>query len=220
MSKATSTDLEFFFDPICPFAWITSRWVNEVSAQREYTVEWRFICLAIINENADYSNFPPNYPLLHGLGKRLLRIAAAIRSEVGNDGVARFYTACGEHLHHRGVSMAIFGGDPIPENLIETILSDADLPASLAVQADNEEHDKLLRQESELAFSRTGPDVGTPILTFTPGTETEASLFGPVISSIPRGKQAVELWAAVETMARTPGFAELKRTIRAPLSFE
>lgn len=220
MNKPSSFDLEFFFDPICPFAWITSRWVNEVSSQRDYAVEWRFICLAIINEDADYSNFPPNYPLLHGLGKRLLRITAAVREEFGNEAVARFYTACGEHLHHRGVSMSIFGGEPIPVDLIENILSDAELPVSLTEQADNGAHDVLLRAETELAFSRTGPDVGTPILTFAPGTDTEASLFGPVISSIPRGKQAVELWAAVETMARTPGFAELKRTHRAPLSFD
>ena len=220
MRMATTTDLEFFFDPICPFAWVTSRWVEEVVKLRDISVEWKFIALAIVNEDTDYSNFPPAYPALHGLGRRLLRVAAAARAEGGNDAVAAFYTAAGERMHHDGVSVAVFGGEPIPENLVAEVIAAAGLDASLVSAADDESWDALLREETELSLSRTGRDVGTPILTFAPGTDREASLFGPVISSIPRGDAALELWDAVQTLARTPGFAELKRSLRDPLSFD
>ena len=220
MQMATTSDLEFFFDPICPFAWVTSRWVVEVSELRSVTVEWKFIALAIVNEETDYSKFPPAYPALHGLGRRLLRVAAAARAEGGNEAVGAFYTAAGERMHHDGVSVAVFGGDPIPENLVAEVVAAAGLDASLAAAADDESWDALLREETDQSLGRTGRDVGTPILTFAPGTDREASLFGPVISSIPRGDAALELWDAVQTLARTPGFAELKRSMRDPLSFD
>lgn len=217
---ATTPDLEFFFDPICPFAWVTSRWVDEVAKLRGITIEWKFIALAIVNEETDYSKFPPAYPSLHGLGRRLLRVAAAARASGGNEAVAAFYTAAGERMHHDGVSVAVFGGEAIPENLVAEVIAAAGLDASLVSAADDESWDALLREETELSLSRTGRDVGTPILTFAPGSDREASLFGPVISSIPRGNAALELWDAVQTLARTPGFAELKRSLRDPLSFD
>lgn len=218
------TDLEFFFDPVCPFAWITSRWVKEVADQRPLAVEWRFISLAILNEDTDYSQFPPAYPDLHRLGTRLLRVAAAARSDAdgaeGNELVDRLYTAAGLRLHNGGVSFAVFGGEPVPDGIVTDILRDAGLAPSLAAAADDTDLDAVLRTETELALSRAGRDVGTPILTFAPGSATECSLFGPVISSIPRGAKAVELWDAVETLARTPGFAEFKRSLRDELSFD
>ena len=216
---SSSADLEFFFDPICPFAWVTSRWVTDVAAQRDLDVQWRFIALAIVNAETDYSKFPPAYPSLHGLGRDMLRVAAAVRDAGGNDAVAAFYTAAGQRMHLEGVSASVFRGDPIPEDLISGIVADAGLGAWLAAAASDDSYDALLREETELALSRTGRDVGTPILTFTPGTETEASLFGPVISKAPTGAAALELWDAVATLARTPGFAELKRSLRDPLDF-
>lgn len=215
----SSADLEFFFDPICPFAWVTSRWVTEVAATRGLDVQWRFIALAIVNEDTDYSKFPPAYPSLHGLGRRLLRVAAAAREVGGNDAVAALYSAAGQRMHVEAMSFAVFGGEPIPESLVAEVVAAAGLDPALAAAADDERHDALLREETELAFSRTGRDVGTPILTFDPGTETEASLFGPVISKAPKGAASLELWDAVVTLARTPGFAELKRSLRDPLDF-
>lgn len=215
----STSDLEFFFDPICPFAWVTSRWVVDVAAQRDLDVTWRFICLAIVNEDTDYSTFPPAYPMLHATGRRLLRVAAAVRESGGNEAVGAFYTAAGQRMHLDGLSMAIFGGTEVPDDLVAGVLTAAGLDASLASAADDEHHDVLLREETELAFSRTGRDVGTPILTFTPGADTECSLFGPVISKAPKGEAALELWDAVATVARTPGFAELKRSLRDPLDF-
>lgn len=215
-----STDLEFFFDPICPFAWITSRWIHEVIDLRGISVEWRFISLAIINEDADYSKFPPGYPALHAAGRRLLRVAAAARATEGNDAVDRLYTAAGQTLHVDGLSMRVFGGEEVPTTLIADIVASAGLDPSLAAAADDESYDEVLRTETELAFSRTGRDVGTPIITYSPGTDREASLFGPVISQAPRGDEALELFDAVWTVARTKSFAELKRSDRAALVFD
>jgi 2-hydroxychromene-2-carboxylate isomerase len=138
VGMASSPDLEFFFDPICPFAWVTSRWVVEVAQQRDVAIEWKFIALAIVNEDTDYSKFPPAYPSLHGLGRRLLRVAAAARAEGGNDAVAALYTAAGERMHHDGVSVAVFGGEPIPENLVAEVVAAAGLDASLVAAADDE----------------------------------------------------------------------------------
>ena len=216
---STTADLEFFFDPICPFAWITSRWVADVATQRGLDVQWRFIALAIVNAETDYSKFPPAYPSLHGLGRDMLRVAAAARDAGGNDAVAAFYTAAGKRMHLEGVSASVFSGTPIPVNLIREVVADAGLGAWLAAAATDDSYDAILREETELALSRTGRDVGTPILTFNPGTTIEASLFGPVISKAPKGDAAVELWDAVAIMARTPGFAELKRSLRDPLDF-
>lgn len=207
-------DLEFFFDPVCPFAWITSRWVTEVQAQTGYSVRWRFISLAIVNEDKDYSQFPPAYGLVHGTGKRWLRVAAAVDADAGNDGVAAFYTALGTRLHTAGVSRAVLGGAPLPDDLLPGALADAGLDPVFAAAVDDGSRDDVLRADTGLALGRTGPDVGTPILTFDPGTDRENSLFGPVISRIPRGADAVALWDAVRTLAATPGFAEFKRSLR------
>jgi len=217
---SNSVDLEFFFDPMCPFAWITSRWVVEVAEQRPISVQWRFISLAIINATTNYSKFPPAYPSLHALGRSLLRVAAAARAAGGNEAVAAFYTACGEKIHEGGVSVAMFNGESIPETLIADLIAAAGLDASLLDSADDATWDPVLEEETELSLGRTGRDVGTPILTFAPGTDGETSMFGPVISSIPRGEAAIELWDAVQTLARTPGFAELKRSLRDPITFD
>src|SRR6478609_1013924 len=114
---ADPSDIEFFFDPICPFAWITSRWITDVAPRRGATVAWRFISLAVVNEGKDYATeFPPAYPVLHGLGRDLLRVAAAAREAGGNDAVAAFYTACGARLHVEGGTTALWRGEPVPDD--------------------------------------------------------------------------------------------------------
>ena len=212
-------DLEFFFDPVCPFAWITSRWVCEVQERSGYSVRWRFISLAIVNEAKDYSQFPPAYATVHGAGKRWLRIAAAVDEVSGNDAVAAFYTALGTALHTSGLSRRVLEGEALPGDLAEQALVAAGLDPALAAAADDEARDAVLRSDTEIALGRTGRDVGTPILTFDPGTDRENSLFGPVISRIPRGDDAVALWDAVRTLAATPGFAEFKRSLRDEIDF-
>jgi 2-hydroxychromene-2-carboxylate isomerase len=205
-------DIEFFFDPICPWAWITSRLTVEVASQRDLAVDWRFICLRIVNESKDYDkDFAPGYVNSHEAGRKMLRIAAAARRDGGNAAVGELYSAFGEQLHTGGRSKELREGD---QSAIEEAVELAGLPAALLSAGDDESLDEVLRAETEAALARTGKDVGTPIVTFAPGTERETSFFGPVVARIPRGEEALRIWDAVEVLARTPGFAELKRSAR------
>lgn len=221
-----AADLDFFFDPVCPWAWITSRWVTEVVDQTDYQVDWKFISLRVVNKDRNYAdNFPPYYPLVHGLGFDLLKVCAAVRASGGNSAVANLYTELGNRIHNSGLSASITKNPKIDiaelrRNLINESLAAGGLNPDLAEAADDDSYDQVVKSETELALSRAGEDVGTPILTFTPNTDNENSLFGPVIATIPRGAEAVQLWDAVRTMAAVPGFAELKRSLRVAPSFE
>ena len=212
------SDIEFFLDPVCPWAWITSRFVTEVSEQTDLDVTWRFISLRIVNEDKDYAKeFPPRYPLLHGMGTSMLRVAAAARGEGGNDAVARLYTEFGVRMHDQGASVRLWNGEDAGD-LVTPSLEAAGLPPGLAAAADDESWDEVLRAETDVALGRTGKDVGTPIITFDLDRPVETSLFGPVINRIPRGREAVDLWNALEVVARS-GVSELKRSLRGDISF-
>ena len=211
------SDLEFFFDPVCPWAWITSRWVDEVSKQRNYDVTWRFISLRMINEEIGYGADSEPWRAAHAAGSRMLRAAAYAREKAGNDAVAGLYEAVGTSLHNNG------NREGFVENTtyyLVDALSRAGLDPDWASGADNEDFDAILREETNLAFSRTGKGVGTPILTFKPGQANEGSFFGPVISKAPRGADALKLWDAIETLATTSGMAELKRSLRSAPIFD
>jgi len=203
-------DLEFFFDPVCPWAWITSRWAEEVASRRTLDVDWRFICLKMVNKDLDYDkDFPKGYVAGHGTGQKLLRVAAALREAQGREAIGPFYTRVGSDLHVEGRR------DEIVEEWaagFPDYLSSIGIEPKLAAAANDESWDEVLEAETEEALSRVGRDVGTPIITF--GGDTQASFFGPVISRIPRGEEAVRLWDAVELVARTPGMTELKRSLR------
>jgi hypothetical protein len=210
------TSIEFFFDPVCPFAWLTSRWAVEVADQRsDVDIEWRFISLLYLNEGKDV---PEMFRRGHRFGLGLLRIAAAVRAEHGNDGVAAVYTAFGDKLHTEGGSAALFAGED-PQPLLVDALAAARLPASYAELAEDASRDGLIRSETELALSRTGPDVGTPIITYDLDRPESSSYFGPVINRIPRGAEALELWDAIVTLTRVEGMSELKRSLRGDLDF-
>lgn len=209
-------DLEFFFDPVCPFAWITSRWVTEVQQIRSYDVQWRFISLRIINEDVVADWYDDAYKASHLAGTYGLRVADAVRLSGDNAAVAALYTALGTAIHN-GKRRPELSADPVA--FMTEILQIAGLPTEYAAAALDDSHDQFLRAETEEAFSRTGRNVGTPILTFHPGQADEGSFFGPVISSIPRGAEATRLWDAVEVLATTSGMAELKRSNRAALDF-
>jgi len=212
-------DIEFFLDPVCPWAWITSRFVTEVSEQTDLDVAWRFISLRMVNEDKDYGKeFPPRYPMLHGMGTSMLRVLAAARGEGGNDAVARLYTEFGVRMHVQGGSVKLWNGED-PGDLVTPSLADAGLPVGLATAAGDESWDEVLRAETDIALSRTGKDLGTPIITFDTARPDETSLFGPVINRIPRGQEAVDLWSALLVVACTPGLAELKRSLRGEIDF-
>jgi hypothetical protein len=188
----------------------------EVQQQREYTVTWRFISLKVLNEHVDAEWYTPERKASHLRGTFGLRVANALRSE-RPERVGDLYTALGQALHRdqRGAELS---ADPV--GFMVGVLETLGLPTSLAEAALDESHDATLRAETELALSRTGKDVGTPILTFHPGAANEASFFGPVIASIPRGDEAVKLWDAVEVIATSSGMAELKRSNRGSINFD
>lgn len=208
------SDVDFFFDPVCPWAWITSRWVTEVATLSNLKVNWKFISLKMVNVQRDYENdFPPGHGQTHTLGLGLLRLANAVREQSGNSGVARFYTALGtaihidknqSELHHPAVVANLLDVNGLDGHLVEAM--------------EDSNRDRLIQDETELALTRAGRDVGTPVITFAP--PDGPSFFGPVISRIPRGKEALELWDATERIARFPGFAELKRSMREAPQFE
>lgn len=204
-------DLEFFFDPVCPWAWITSRWVTEVQQLRAYDVRWRFISLAVINEDRVADWYTPAYRAGHVAGLMGLRVADALRLTADNASVARLYTVLGTAFHP-GKRREEFQQNPV--EFMKSALDEAACDDSLADHVYDESHDEYIRADTALAFERTGEDVGTPILTFRPGAPDEASFFGPVISTIPRGEAAVKLWDAIELIATTSGMAELKRSNR------
>ncbi len=212
-----AADLDFFFDPACPWAWITSRWVANVSEQRSYEINWRFISLWIVNEENTQAWYDPQYRALHFLGHQGLRIADAIRcTDDDPTAVSRWYTAVGTSFYtdgHRQEARV----DPIA--WYRELLADTGFDADYLDAATDESHDEYIRADTELSLSRAGSDVGTPIVTFHPDAPNEASFFGPVISKAPTGVEAVELWDAVEKLATMSGMAELKRSNRVAPDF-
>ena len=210
-----AADLHFYFDPICPFAWMTSTWVRQVMAARKYAVDWRFISLRLVNADVDYdAHFPANYEFTHTLGLRLLRMAAKARAELGPGAVDALQRSFGEHIFevprwesedHRRATLG-------SEAYVARILAHAELPGALADALDDNEWDKVVQEESDEALTLTGKDVGTPILHVDP--PDGVAFFGPVISRRPSDDQAVELWDHVLGLARYPGFSELKRSLR------
>ena len=205
-------DLHFYFDPVCPFAWMTSRWVRMVAAQRDYRVDWRFISLRILNANVDYAtHFPEHYEDEHTAGLRLLRVFARVRSDHGRAAIEPLYSRIGARLFDTprdGLSAADLG----TPRLLEPLLRDAGLPVELAAGLDDAAIDDEVRTETEEALILTGRDVGTPILHFQPPGGT--AFFGPVISRLPSPADAGPLWDHVIALAAFPGFAEIKRSLR------
>ena len=208
---AASADVNFYFDPVCPFAWMTSKWLRMVVAQRDYTVEWKFISLRLINAEIDYdTHFPPGYDAGHTAGLRLLRVAARVRAEHGPDAVDRMYQAMGVRIFDTFDE----GGtvDRGSAGFVEPILAEVGLPAGLATAVDDTSLDAVIRRETEEALALTGKDVGTPIIHFQP--PTGVAFFGPVISRLPSPDDAAQLWDHVVGLAGFAGFAELKRSLR------
>jgi 2-hydroxychromene-2-carboxylate isomerase len=207
------SDLRFYFDPVCPFAWLTSKWVRVVAARRHYQVDWRFISLRILNAHIDYdAHFPPYYEAGHTAGLRLLRVAARVRATHGPGAVGPLYEALGTLLFDTVRDESLQAADQAARQLVESALAMAGLPAALADALDDTGLDDEIRAETEEALALTGRDVGTPILHFQPPGGT--AFFGPVISRLPSEEEAEQLWDHVVGLAGFGGFAELKRSLR------
>lgn len=200
-----SYDLDFFFDPVCPFAWQTSRWVHRLIDRRGLEVNWRVISLAMLNE-ARYGDDAALAAkrAAHGAGLRILRVCVAVSDAHGPEAAGRLYTAVGDQLWNSGVSAA--------EIDLVGALAQADLDPAFGSAADDTSWDRLIRAETDLAIERTGGDVGTPIITYGPPDGN--SFFGPVISAVPDDEDSVRLYDALRVLADLPTFSEIKRTKR------
>jgi len=212
-SPPRPADISFYFDPVCPFSWITSQWIRKVVAQRDYVVEWRFISLRLINADVDYgTSFPAGEEDGHTAGLRLLRVAARARAEYGPEAVGPLYQAFGGEIFDSPGAAQLTALDHGSREFTEPLLARAGLPTALADALDDTNWDADLKAETEHALALTGRDVGTPIIQFRP--PDGVAFFGPVISRVPIDDDALRLWDHVVGLSAFPGFAELKRSLR------
>ncbi|MBG6083301.1 DsbA family protein [Zhihengliuella flava] len=194
MSENTTVD--FWFDPICPFAWATSRWILEVEKVRNIQVSWRVMSLSVLNEGRD---LPEDYQKSMDTGWGPVRVIIAAAQQHGDAVVPQLYTAMGELFHYEKVKDR--------SEVIERALAKVGLPADLAAAATTDAYDDALRASHREGIEQVGQDVGTPILALN-GT----AFFGPVITRVPAGEQAGELFDASVSLASYPYFFEIKRT--------
>ncbi len=197
MTQQEPTRVDFWFDPICPWAWIASRWILEVSELRPVRVDWHVMSLSVLNEDKD--DLPEQYRELLAAGWGPVRVLIAAEQREGPEVLGPLYTALGTRLHHDKASR--------DRETIVAALAEVGLPADLADAMDSTEYDAALRASHAEGIDRVGYEVGTPVISVN-GT----SVFGPVLSPIPRGEAAVRLWDGVLAISQTDGFFELKRS--------
>ncbi|MDX6227931.1 MAG: hypothetical protein QOI76_1321 [Frankiales bacterium] len=197
LSEGTTTRLDFWFDPICPWAWIASRWVLEAAQVRDLDPHWHVMSLSVLNQ--DREELPESYKAALATGWGPVRICIAAEEEFGPEVLLPLYTALGTRFHHEKL--------PRERATYEAALAEAGLPTRLADAADSDEFDQRLIKSHHEGMDPVGYDVGTPVI-HTNGT----AFFGPVVTPIPRGEAAGRLWDGVVLVAGTEGFFELKRT--------
>ena len=211
-------DLEFFLDPMCPFAWQTSVWLRRVAELRSLRVGWRFISLRMLNEELAHAELSPARRAAYLAGTRVLRLAAAAREVGGNDAVASIYEQWGRALWYAERAGRDFGAartEILDAIDLGDLLEGADVSRDLVSAADDERLDDVLRAETLLALDRAGTELGTPIITFD-AADGGRSFFGPVISTALTDDESLELYDAVVTLSRLGSFAELKSSKRPP----
>jgi 2-hydroxychromene-2-carboxylate isomerase len=193
---AGGTAVDFWFDPICPWAWITSRWLLEVQQLRSLTVRWHVMSLAVLNEGRE---MPPDYQRAMEQAWGPVRVCIAAAQKYGDDVLLPLYTALGTRFHHERADK--------DRATVESALVEAGCDPRLADAMTSDAYDDALRASHRDGIGRVGMDVGTPVIAVG-----ETAFFGPVVTPIPRGEAAARLWDGVLLVASTDGFYELKRT--------
>lgn len=199
MSEAAeqrTTVADMWFDPLCPWAWITSRWLVEVEQVRPVTVRWRVMSLAVLNDGRD---LPADYQELMERSWAAVRVCTAAEQRFGSEVLGPLYTAIGTRYHNRAEAK--------DTATLKAALAEAGLPEDLVEAGQSTEYDEALRASHAEAMKLVGEDVGTPVVRVG-----DVSFFGPVVSPTPRGEEAGKLWDGVRLVAGTDGFFELKRT--------
>jgi 2-hydroxychromene-2-carboxylate isomerase len=197
MTPQEPTRVDFWFDPICPWAWITSRWMLEVEQVRPVTAAWHVMSLAVLNEEKEGLSERYRESMRTAWGP--VRVLVAAEQAHGPQVLLPLYTALGTRFHHEKA--------PRDSETITAALAEAGLPAGLAAAMDSTEYDAAVRASHAEGIERVGSGVGTPIISVN-----EMSVFGPVVSPIPRGQDAGRLWDGVQLLAGVDGFFELKRS--------
>ena len=196
MPETIASKADFWFDPVCPFAWITSRWIGEVEEVRNISTEWHVMSLAVLNEGRDLD---AGYRELMDKAWGPVRVIIAASEQHGAEVIKPLYDAMGTLIHD--------GGEKDYGLVIGKALAECGLPSALADAAGSDDFDSQLRASHEAGISLVGQDVGTPVVAFN-GT----AFFGPVLTRIPRAEEAGRLWDATVTLASFPHFFELKRS--------
>lgn len=191
-----ATSAEMWFDPACPWAWMTSRWLMEVERVRPIRVTWSVMSLSVLNEGRD---LPADYRALMDNSWGPVRVIIAAQQAHGDEVVKKLYDAMGERIHHRKIEDRAV--------VIREALAEVGLPAELAEAATTDANDAALRASHQRAIDLVGDDVGTPVIAVD-----GIAFFGPVVSPSPRGEDAGRLWDGCVLVAGTDGFFELKRS--------
>ncbi|GAA2996356.1 putative DsbA family dithiol-disulfide isomerase [Streptomyces sp. KhCrAH-43] len=204
-STATGrTPVDFWFDPVCPWAWMTSRWMLEVEKVRDVEVRWHVMSLSVLNEDR-LDDLPAEYrDMLENKAWGPVRVVVAAQQLHGDEVVGPLYTALGTRFHNRG--------EGVTREAVEAALKDVGLPVELADHADSDTYDTELRASHKEGIDKVGQEVGTPVIA-VPGADGEQlAFFGPVVTPAPKGEEAAKLWDGTLMVASIPGFYEIKRT--------